>query len=76
MELILQTETPPLRRDVSGALRVGRSRVLLELVIRAFQDGATPRGDRATLPERSVSGYLCGHRLLFTASCRHRIVSH
>lgn len=32
----------PLRGDGSGALRVGGSRVLLELVIRAFQDGATP----------------------------------
>ena len=42
MEIILQTEAPPLRREASGALRVGRSRVLLELVIRAFQDGATP----------------------------------
>ncbi|MBI3796175.1 MAG: DUF433 domain-containing protein [Deltaproteobacteria bacterium] len=42
MEIILQTEAPPLRRDASGALRVGQSQVLLELVIRAFQDGATP----------------------------------
>ena len=42
MEIILQTEAPPLRRDTSGALRVGHSHVLLELVIRAFQDGATP----------------------------------
>ena len=42
MEIVLQTEAPPLRRDESGALRVGNSRVLLELVIRAFEDGATP----------------------------------
>ena len=42
MGITLQTETPPLRQDISGAFRVGRSRVLLELVIRAFQDGATP----------------------------------
>lgn len=42
MNIILQTETPPLHREASGALRIGRSRVLLELVIRAFQDGATP----------------------------------
>src|SRR5687767_3980201 len=33
---------PPIRRDETGALRVGNSRVLLELVVRAFQDGATP----------------------------------
>jgi uncharacterized protein (DUF433 family) len=38
----IQSETPPLREDASGALRVGDSRVLLELVIGAFQDGATP----------------------------------
>jgi uncharacterized protein (DUF433 family) len=37
-----QAESPPLREDASGAIRVGDSRVLLELVIRAFQDGATP----------------------------------
>ncbi|MCZ7567059.1 MAG: DUF433 domain-containing protein [Ardenticatenaceae bacterium] len=42
MDMVLQTEAPPLRRDDSGALRVGNSRVLLELVIRAFEDGATP----------------------------------
>jgi uncharacterized protein (DUF433 family) len=35
-------EAPPLVEDVEGAVRVGGSRVLLELVIRAFQDGATP----------------------------------
>lgn len=41
-EIVLQTEAPPLRRDSSGALRVGRSRVLLELLIHAFEDGVTP----------------------------------
>jgi uncharacterized protein (DUF433 family) len=39
---IVQAEAPPIREDADGALRVGNSRVLLELVIRAFQDGATP----------------------------------
>ena len=42
MGIIFQTDAPPLREDASGALRVGDSRVLLELVIHAFQDGATP----------------------------------
>src|SRR5579884_1235703 len=32
----------PLCQDETGAVRVGGTRVLLELVIRAFQDGATP----------------------------------
>ena len=34
--------TVPLRREESGSIRVGNSRVLLELVIRAFQNGETP----------------------------------
>ncbi len=42
MAFTVQAESPPLREDASGALRVGASRVLLELVIHAFQDGATP----------------------------------
>lgn len=42
MGVSIQTEAPPLREDSSGALRVGRSHVLLELVVHAFQDGATP----------------------------------
>lgn len=42
MAFTIQAASPPLREDAAGALRVGDSRVLLELVIRAFQDGATP----------------------------------
>lgn len=38
----VHSESPPLREDSSGAIRVGESHVLLELVIHAFQDGATP----------------------------------
>ncbi len=42
MSVTIQTDVPPLRPDTSGGLRIGDSRVLLELVIHAFQDGATP----------------------------------
>jgi uncharacterized protein (DUF433 family) len=42
MSFTVQADAPPLREDAAGAWRVGQSRVLLELVIRAFQDGATP----------------------------------
>lgn len=68
METILQPEQPPLRRDDSGALRVGTSRVLAELVIRAFQDGATPeaiaqRYPSATLMDiYAVIAYYLRHR--------------
>lgn len=42
MILPLNTSTPPFRKDPSGALRVGKSRVLLELVVNDFLSGATP----------------------------------
>ena len=34
----------PLREDPPGVFRVGKTRVLLELVLRAFQRGETPEG--------------------------------
>jgi uncharacterized protein (DUF433 family) len=42
MAFIAQTDASPLREEPDGAVRVGSSRVLLELVIRAFVNGATP----------------------------------
>ena len=36
------TVVVPLREEPPGILRVGKSRVLLELVLRAFKAGATP----------------------------------
>lgn len=68
MELVLQTEAPPLTLDGTGGLRIGNSRVLLELVIRAFEDGATPeaitqRYETATLADiYSVIAYYLRHR--------------
>lgn len=63
-----QTEVPPLREDPSGAVRVADSRVLLELVIRAFQDGTTPgtiaqRYSTLRLPDiYAVIAYYLRHR--------------
>lgn len=42
MPLTIQSEAPPLRVDASGAVRVGNTRVLFVLVVRAFQNGAAP----------------------------------
>jgi hypothetical protein len=36
------TVTVPLREEPAGVLRVGKSRVLLELVLHAFKAGTTP----------------------------------
>jgi uncharacterized protein (DUF433 family) len=44
MSVALEPKTLPLplREEETGAIRVGNSRVLLELAIRAFQHGASP----------------------------------
>lgn len=68
MDLVLQKEAPPLQRDPSGALRVGGSRVLLEIVIHAFEDGATPETIAQQYPTAklediySVVAYYLRHR--------------
>jgi uncharacterized protein (DUF433 family) len=42
MNLLFQPDPVPLRIDETGACRVSQTRVLLELVLQAFRDGATP----------------------------------
>lgn len=42
MTMTLTTFTLPLRLDAQGVIRVGRSRVTLDTVIAAFQQGASP----------------------------------
>lgn len=59
---------PPLTEDADGALRIGASRVLLEMVIDAFQDGATPETivqeySTLTLPDvYAVISYYLRHK--------------
>lgn len=68
MAITLQAEAPPLHQDESGGLRVGQSRVLVELVIRAFQDGATPEAIAQRYPTTmladiyAVIAYYLRHR--------------
>jgi len=42
MSIVLEHEASPFQEDATGSIRVGKTRVLLELVIRAFLDGASP----------------------------------
>jgi uncharacterized protein (DUF433 family) len=44
MALTLHTDPLPLRIDEYGVVRVGDSQVLLDIVIREFQNGAEPEG--------------------------------
>ena len=55
MSVTLQPESPPLRQDDSGALRVGQSRVLVDVVIRGFQDGATPEAIAQRYPTATLA---------------------
>ena len=68
MAFPVQAESPPLREDAAGALRVGDSRVLLELVIRAFQDGATPE----TIVQRYATLTLTDTYAVIAYYLRHR----
>ena len=61
-------ETIPLREDASGALRVGDTWVLHELVIDAFEDGATPE----TIARRFDTLVLSDIYAVVTDNLRHR----
>ena len=66
--LEIQTDSPPLRQDDSGAVRIGKTQVLLELVIRAFEDGATPE----TIVQRYPSTTLADIYAVIAYYLRHR----
>lgn len=55
MKLAVHPEAPPLRQDADGSLRIADTRVLLDMVIRAFQDGATPEAIVQRYPTVSLS---------------------
>ena len=44
MTFTIEHDAPPLRVDESGAVRVGKTRVLLVLVIQAYKQGESPEG--------------------------------
>ena len=68
MTFVAQPEAPPLRQDSSGAVRVGSSQVLLEIAIRAFQDGATPE----TIVQRYPTAALSDVYAVISYYLRHR----
>ena len=43
MSIVLEGEAPPFRENQTGAIRIGKTRVLLETVIIAILDGASPK---------------------------------
>jgi uncharacterized protein (DUF433 family) len=68
VSLTLQADPVPLRLDEHGTIRIGDTRVLLDLVIQAYQDGATPETivrwfDSLRLADvYAVIGYYLNHK--------------
>lgn len=67
-ELPLHAEVPPLRVDEGDAVRVGKSRITLDLLVEQYENGMTPEGlvrayDTLELAEvYAVIGYYLRHR--------------
>jgi uncharacterized protein (DUF433 family) len=72
------TMTVPLRTDEHGAIRIGTTRVLLELVIHAYYLGETPEGIVDSYPSLktadvyAVIGYYLANREKIDAYVRRR----
>jgi len=68
----------PLRTDEYGAIRIGNTRVLLELIIHAYYQGETPEGIVDSYPSLStadvyaVIGYYLANRKDIDAYVRQR----
>lgn len=54
MTMVVAAEVPPLAADANGVFRVGSSRVTLDSVIGAFQDGATAEETAEQYPALSL----------------------
>jgi uncharacterized protein (DUF433 family) len=72
------TMTVPLRTDEHGAIRIGKTRVLLELIIHAYYMGETPEGIVDSYPSLTtaevyaVIGYYLANREEIDAYVRER----
>jgi uncharacterized protein (DUF433 family) len=55
MTIIPTADPVPLRADASGDLRVGESRVLLDLVVESFDAGATPEAIVQSFPSLALA---------------------
>src|SRR5229473_6471815 len=66
--LPIRAEVPPLRVDEGGAVRVGKSRISLDLVVEQYENGMTPEDmvrayDTLVLADvHSVIAYYLRHR--------------
>ena len=50
MPLVIEAESPPLRMDEGGTIRVGGSRVTLDTVVTAYKQGVSPEAIADSYP--------------------------
>lgn len=55
MELLARKETVPLKADADGVIRVGGTRVTLDTVVAAFNDGATAEAIAEQYPSLALA---------------------
>ena len=78
MSMLIPSQPVPLREEANGVLRVGNTRVLFELVVLAFNEGATPEAivqsyDTLQLADvYAVLAYFLNHRVEVEAYLRER----
>ena len=78
MSLPMTTETMPLETDTDGAVRIGGTRVTLDTIVAAFDEGATAEEIVYQYPSLkladvySVIGYYLRHRSGIEAYLRQR----
>ena len=78
-ELPLHIEAPPLRVDDGGAIRVGKSRISLDLVVEQYENGMTPEDmvrayDTLALAEAHAAiAYYLRHRDEVRAYLKRRV---
>ena len=69
MTIVLAAETPPLTADAGGVVRVGTTRVTLDTIVSAFQDGSTAEEIAEQYPSvtlaqvYAVIAYYLAHRV-------------
>src|SRR5437868_5496786 len=79
MTLAIDKETPPLRVDETGTVRVGGSRVTLDIIIGAFNLGHTAEAIAESYPSVTLAdvyatvGYYLRHRPHVDAYLSHRV---
>jgi uncharacterized protein (DUF433 family) len=68
LPLPVQADLPPLRLDEGGAIRIGKTRITLDLVVEQYENGMTPEDmvrayDTLVLADiHAVIGYYLRHR--------------